>query len=82
MIIQKEYIEGIHFKYHTFGLSETIRAIIQKYNYQHMEEFVLNRLCNVYNDMNNSSIPRLGERVKIPLITNSSELSTTINKVT
>lgn len=59
--------EGVIFIYHTFGPGETIRAIIRKYNHQNMKETLLQQLLEKYNQLNGTQVPRLGERVKIPL---------------
>lgn len=59
--------EGVTFVFHVFGPSETIRAIIKKYNHQNMTETTMKKLTERYNQLNENSIPRLGERVKIPL---------------
>ena len=60
-------VEGINFKYHVFGSGETIHAIIKKLNHQNMTDAILRMLVKRYNQMNDGMIPKLGQRVKIPL---------------
>lgn len=52
---------------HIFGPGETIRAIIRKYNHMGMTETMLEKMMIEYNKLNESKIPKPGDKVKIPI---------------
>lgn len=52
---------------HRFGPNETIRGAIRLHNHQSMTEFMLNKLMNDYNVVNENRAPRMGEEVSIPV---------------
>jgi hypothetical protein len=62
-----QHVEGVSFVYHIFGPSETIGAIIKKYNSHSMDRQVLSDLLELYNIMNGFTLPHPGDRVMIPL---------------
>lgn len=63
--------ENVTFVYHTFGLGETIQAIIKKYNNQNIPADVMESAIVKYNTLNEGYVPRLGNKVKIPLVANN-----------
>lgn len=58
---------------HTFRPGETINAVLRLKNQHSLTRAELAKLVNVFNDLNNSKLPRPGATFKIPLVSTSKE---------
>jgi hypothetical protein len=54
---------------HQFGMGHTIEAIIKLHNRKYdLTKTELAHLLNLYNELNNHSVPKLGDTVLIPIL--------------
>lgn len=54
---------------HRFGPSETIRAIIRRYNHLDITPAMQDKLIAEFNKINGEEVPKAGQTVKIPIFT-------------
>lgn len=52
---------------HRFGLKDTIRGAIRLYNNKDLTKEELDGLCEIFNELNNSAIPKPGDTFIIPV---------------
>lgn len=52
---------------HTFSPGETVQAAIRKYNRYNMPAAIVEELTKEYKEINEKRVPRVGDKVKIPL---------------